>query len=232
MTPTAVTGKPARTPRSAPREARPFTRAVRTAVRNGREFTAGGGTPVPAAVRGRLAPPTTRAGVDPSAARRKTAPAAAPAVLARYTDAEGRPREIVVLPGHAGSLLVVDRDAATLGDRRLLAHLAADEPAENAEIVCRDYLRDPAARRCRALAAEDLRTAPFSGRSAERESEPECAPAPPPETAQLRDSRGATHRLEVFDAPDLAIPELRWRRRGGPEEEARPEGVRDVVACL
>jgi hypothetical protein len=127
---------------------------------------------------------------------------------------------------------VIDRDATTLGDRRLLAHLAADEPAENAEIVCRDYMRDPDGRRCRPVTAEDLRTAPFSGRSAEREPEPECAPAPPPETADLRDSRGARHRLEVFDAPDMTIPELRWRRRGGPEDEARPEGVRDVVACL
>jgi hypothetical protein len=156
------------------------------------------------------------------------------ALLARYTDAEGRPREIVSLPGHAGSVLVIDRDARTLGDRKLLAHLAADEPAENAEIVCRDYMRDPGRRRCRPVAAEDLRTAPFPGRSAGQAPEPEpgCVPAPSPETAELHDSRGATHRLEVFDAPDMAIPELRWRRRGGPEEDARPEGVRDVVACL
>jgi len=151
-------------------------------------------------------------------------------VLARYTDAEGRPREVLALPGHAGSVLVVDRDATTLGDRRLLAHLAADEPAENAELVCRDYLRDPAAHRCRAVTAEDLRTAPFSEGCSEKE--PERAPAPPPEAAQLRDSRGGTHRLEAFDVPDMTIPELRWRRWGGPDDAGRPESVREVVACM
>ncbi len=38
-------------------------------------------------------------------------------------------------------MLVLDRDAATLCDRRLIAHLAADEPHENAELVCNHYLR-------------------------------------------------------------------------------------------
>lgn len=57
--------------------------------------------------------------------------------LAGYLDADGRARELLALPGNAGSVLVLDRDAATLCDRRLIAHLAPDEPPENAALVCR-----------------------------------------------------------------------------------------------
>ena len=39
-------------------------------------------------------------------------------------------------------MLVVDRDALTLGDCRLVAHLAADEPVQNAALVCDHYLND------------------------------------------------------------------------------------------
>ena len=69
-------------------------------------------------------------------------PARSSAVLGRYIDPAGRPREIVMRRGFAGSSLVIDRDAATLGDRRLVAHLAADEPARNATLVCNAYVRD------------------------------------------------------------------------------------------
>ncbi len=52
------------------------------------------------------------------------------------------PASCSLLPATAGSVLVLDRDATTLGDRRLLAHLAPDEPPENAALVCRLYLED------------------------------------------------------------------------------------------
>jgi hypothetical protein len=81
--------------------------------------------------------------------------------LAGYLDAEGRARELLVLPGHAGSTLVLDRDAATLCDRRLVAHLAADEPRENATIVCRHYLADTNGRWCRRVRPADLESAPL-----------------------------------------------------------------------
>ncbi len=176
-------------------------------------------------------------------------PAAAHGPLARYTDAEGRLREVLARPGRAGSVLVVDRDATTLGDRRLVAHLAADEPAENAGLVCRHYLRDPRGRRCRSVTPEDLLAAPFSEGGTREDSE-SCS-APPPETVELLDRHGRVHRLEAFDA-GMSIPELRWRRlaggselgesagrpesdrsEGGRSEGSRqPESVRDVVGCL
>lgn len=177
------------------------------------------------------------------------------APLARYTDHAGRPREVLALPGHGGSVLVLDRDAATWGDRRLVAHLAADEPLENAHLVCRHYLRDPRPRRCRPLAPEDLLTAPFSEGCLPGEDE-ELDPLSPPQTAQLRDRHGCVHRLEPL-ATGLSIPELRWCRRAGTAElglstgrptddpppaggrfepgrggDPQPESVRDAVACM
>ena len=53
-------------------------------------------------------------------------------ILGRYIDWQGRAREILARPGAGGSVLVVDRDSGTRSDDRLVAHLAADEPAENA----------------------------------------------------------------------------------------------------
>jgi hypothetical protein len=82
--------------------------------------------------------------------------------LARYVDGEGRTRELVALDGHGGSVLVLDRDGVTLCDRRLLAHLAADEPRENAMLVCRHYLQDPEGRWCRGVRPEDLEIVPFA----------------------------------------------------------------------
>lgn len=78
-----------------------------------------------------------------------------------YTDAAGRLRELVIRPGAHRSLLVLDRDRVTLCDRRLVAHIPADEPHENALLVCRMYMREAGARPCRRLTAEDLVSAPI-----------------------------------------------------------------------
>lgn len=86
--------------------------------------------------------------------------------LASYRDERGRARELLALPGHGGSVLVLDRDAATLCDRRLVAHLAADEPLENAELICDHYLKDTRGCRCRRMRAEEseeLSASPRSG---------------------------------------------------------------------
>jgi hypothetical protein len=76
--------------------------------------------------------------------------------LGAYRDRHGRDRELVAAAGSGGSTLVIDRDLATLSDRRLVAHLGAEEPRENAALVCRHYLADPAGRWCRPLRMEDL----------------------------------------------------------------------------
>jgi hypothetical protein len=151
-------------------------------------------------------------------------------LLARYTDRQGRLRELVTRQGSTGSVLVVDRDAATRGDRRLVAHLAADEPAENAAIVCRHYLEDSPGkrRRCRQVTTEDAHTAPFS----------ELEETGPDTESTLRDAepvdwRGCFYRLGCIQT-GMSIPELRWRRHR-PEwvcGESEPVSVRQAVACL
>jgi hypothetical protein len=170
---------------------------------------------------------------------RRAVPELCPPVLARYTDVRGRQREVLALPGHRGSTLVVDRDAFTWGDRRLVAHLASDEPLENAHIVCRHYLQDRRVRRCRALSPEDLLTAPFAEEADDRHREEHedherghdeslrtgldrAAPGAHSrsEGRELRDIRGRLHRLEPLDT-GLSIPELRWCRRAVDDQARR-----------
>jgi hypothetical protein len=157
-------------------------------------------------------------------------------VLGRYTDSRGRLREVLARPGHAGTVLVLDRDARTLGDRRLVAHLAADEPPENATLVCRHYLHDPRGCWCRLVMAEDLQTAEdlpdtMSEPASDFAFADECAADATSET--LLDGHGRAHRLGLFTSR-LSIPELRWLRlpAGGDLGELQPVSVRDVVACL
>jgi hypothetical protein len=183
------------------------------------------------------------------------APAVRSAALARYTDHRGHLREILALRGYGGSVLVVDRNALSRGDRRLVAHLAADEPFENAGLVCRDYLRDPRAHRCRRLAPDDLLTGPFSEGC--EDNDRGALDPPPVACTELYDRHGRRHRIEPL-AAGLSIPELRWcwrqggapepgvaetidaeldharggRRAPAPASDPQPESVRDVVACM
>ncbi len=187
--------------------------------------------------RPRRAPRAARSRPRTSRGARGVRPDARPitgAVLAHYADAEGRPREVLARPGRGGSVLVLDRDAGTLEDRRLVAHLAADEPAENASVVCLHYLGNARGRRCRPLTAEDLEAVPFGEAGADAEPVA-VTPLPAP---QLLDGHGCLHRLEVLDGP--SIPELRWCRRpcreepgaDGGAERGEPESVRDAVGRL
>ena len=84
--------------------------------------------------------PTTAA--DRPAGGSGTAPRTAD--LGTYRDRAGRDRVVIARPGVGGSVLVIDQDAQTLTDRRLVAHLAADEPAVNARVVAELYLADDA----------------------------------------------------------------------------------------
>jgi hypothetical protein len=66
----------------------------------------------------------------------------------------------VLRAGAGGSVLVIDRDALTIGARRLVAHLGGDEPAENARVVCEHYLADVRGRWCHPVNAADLQARP------------------------------------------------------------------------
>jgi hypothetical protein len=181
-------------------------------------------------------PPT----ISPSLARRRTAspramrqptrpvrPAAGSGdVLGRYHDDAGRLREVVTCPGAGGSVLVIDRDAATLGDRRLVAHLGADEPAGNAALVCACYLRGGGTRGCRRVAAHDLEVVPFAD---------DGAPAATHDAdATLFDVHGHRYRLDRVPAAGMSIPELRWLRHPVVDHFGPPEPVslRDAIGAL
>lgn len=149
-------------------------------------------------------------------------------LLGRYLDFDARQRQVVALPGARGSVLVVDRDASTLGDRRLVAHLAADEPPENAALVCEHYLRDTAGHWCRRVTAEDLRAVPF-GEVDEQDPDPEAEASVSP--TALTDRRGWTYRLQLCPT-GMSIPELRWHRRSPTVDGSEPVGMREVIASL
>jgi hypothetical protein len=148
--------------------------------------------------------------------------------LSGYLDAEGRPRELFALPGYAGSVLVIDRDAATLCDRRLVAHLSADEPGENAEIVCRHYLEDVHGRWCRRVRREDLEIAPVAGRG------PRARAVDPRAFEEcVVDRDGNAYCLGVSEGGRYTA-QLRWRRQaaGSENNEWEQVALRDVVAAL
>jgi hypothetical protein len=146
--------------------------------------------------------------------------------LARYTDRDGREREIVRLPGAHGSALVVDRVADNLGDERLVAHLCPDEPQENARIISSLYLSDPRRRRCRALKDDDLHGAPPEW-TAEQQTLADQADALDREA--LVDQDGFAY--ELTEQGLHAVRELRWRQRS-PDGSAEPVTLRQVIGAL
>jgi len=96
-------------------------------------------------------PTRTRGDTTPAKRRKRSS------CLGRYReDTTGATRVIVALAAPAGATLVVDRLAGTKADARVLARIAPEEDAGNAELVASMYLADENRRRCRALTAEDL----------------------------------------------------------------------------
>jgi hypothetical protein len=144
-------------------------------------------------------------------------------VLGRYTTVTGSAREVVVLDGAAGCMLVVDRNTLTHDDSRLVAHIAADEPPGNAAIAGAVFLRQASEQhehvRCRPLRSADLTaTAPA-----------ECAEEEIPirglgTQRRVCDRGGRTYCLESL-AGAMSIPELRWRRYPEPACVERPDTV-------
>ena len=149
-------------------------------------------------------------------------------LLGRYADRNGDVREVVALPGASESVLVVDRDSSTLGDVRLLAHLAGDEPPENARLVCDSYLEDSRDRWSRPITPEDLETVPFA-----EEQCPKARAGAPPSKAELTDRHGRGHSLQVIPGEHCSL-QVRWRR-SSPDcsgDLLQAVSVRDVVACI
>jgi hypothetical protein len=149
-------------------------------------------------------------------------------LLGHYVDRCGRRREVMTQEGSAGSVLVVDRDALTRGDRRLVAHIAGDEPAGNAALVCARYLEDGHGDRyrCPRVTAQDMERAPFSDPG---EGEPRSVSG----ADQPVESSSCSYRL-VLCRRALSIPELRWQRS---QRQARERGstivsLREAVADL
>lgn len=155
--------------------------------------------------------------------------------LASYVDRDGRLREIVSIRGTGAGRLVIDRDQLTLSDQRLIAHLAPDEPAVNADVVCALYMENPEPSRCPHVMTTDLNTAPPSeleGQTGDRQADRTSEPISASSEAQLQDANGNLYRIERVESR-MCIPELRWRRHG--QQDCRgPEtlSVRDTAGAL
>lgn len=182
-----------------------------------------------------------------SAARARRANLRAPRaerVLASYRVIDGGERELVSFSGAAQSVLVVDRARSGRSLPRLVAHLAADEPAENAMLVCEDYLARMRVGecRCRELTSDD-RSLPPALEQAVAESPLELVGV-----AHARALEGETFVLRARSA-SATLPQLRWWRvgslaggDGAPEQEcaaapatrasARPVSLREAVGAL
>jgi hypothetical protein len=189
----------------------------------------------PAPSRGCAADRIQRARRRPGApvrAQRRRSAAHDRRTLGSYRDWRDSLREIVALPGAGESVLVLDRDAITLGDRRLLAHLGADEPPENAELVSRSFMSQARRARCacRPLGDADLRAIPFAD---EHDEVDRCSELTAEET--LHDRLGRRYRIERL-AGEMSIPELRWCRRSPEADHSDSErealSLRETIACL
>ena len=149
--------------------------------------------------------------------------------LGRYADPDsGEARELVTVPGAAGSTLVIDRLARTHADARLIAHLAAEEPPENAHVPCAMYLADETRGRCRRVTLQDLELSPpVLSRPAPN------AAAPPPSDAPLLDAHGDSYRIRAVSDRERCRT-LRWTRtcHHGPAEDFAVLTLREVVGAL
>lgn len=117
---------------------------------------------------------------------------------------------------------MIDRRPSPGCDERLLAHLPADEPFENAVLVCRCYLEDrPARRGCRHVTEEDKRSAPLA-------LEPDAFPSALT-SDEVKGSK-ADYQLEQGSGR-MAIAQLRWMRHphGGGEASGEPISLREAI---
>lgn len=147
--------------------------------------------------------------------------------LASYRDEQGRARDLLSLPGHGGSVLVLDRDAATLCDRRLVAHLAADEPQGNAELVCNHYLKDRKGRWCRRIRPDDLWISPLACEADGIRHDLNS------EDALVAGRDGNLYRLLPVQG-ERCIPQMRWCRFDAKSDDScrRQASLREAIGAL
>jgi hypothetical protein len=149
--------------------------------------------------------------------------------LATYTTRSGELREIVCLTSAAETSLVIDRGPDGTSDARLLAHLAADEPPDNARRISDLYLADTGARPCRSLTSEDLQRVLGEGASSANAREDDEGTSL---AAALADRHGASYQLEVCGGR-ASISQLRWCRLAAQDgQRPEPVTVRHVIGAL
>jgi len=194
--------------------------------------TRGRGRP-PAPLAPRPGPPTTAAASTsrPLDVPARETPLASPIAararrLGGYVALDAAlPREILAVCRGDASILVIDCFAGSLGDARLVARIAPEEPRENARIVCELYLADETRGRCRLLAAEDL--------------DPQGVAAPPPASAvsperlPVIECDARLYRVRTITS-DARPRELRWTSSSADAADGTFDIVtlRDVVARL
>jgi hypothetical protein len=151
--------------------------------------------------------------------------------LGTYVDELGAARELVCVRGAGGTRLVIDRGCDGVGGARLVAHIAADEPASNARAVAQMYLTAGRSRRCRSVTQADLRSEFGEGASPLDAAPVGCGHEVNNEgsAAQLVDRHGCLYRLRPA-AGSLSIPELRWCR--GINGRVVPVSVRVVIGAV
>jgi hypothetical protein len=155
----------------------------------------------------------------PAPARREPfCPGLPELVLRRHTENGKSIREVVVISGHAGSRLVIDRDLGSGGHPRLLARLEPDEPVSNAALICERYLASPlAGRRCRAPHRADA----LPLRQADER--------PADDVWSVR-ANGCLHTLLALPC-EMSIPALRWTRTVS-DAPATAVSLRSAIAVL
>jgi hypothetical protein len=122
-------------------------------------------------------------------------------------------------------VLVLDRDAGTLRDRRLVAHLAADEPTENAALVCELYLTDVRGRWCRRMQPKDLLIDPLDADA--------LTSGRPGSAGGVVDENGDIYSIDMLPEAQSRA-QLRWCRRslGGAHTVVERVALRDVIATF
>jgi hypothetical protein len=149
-------------------------------------------------------------------------------ILGRYLAVDSKQeREVARIALPDGGAVVVDYRRKPIGDGRLVAQLAPDEPAENAQIVCDLYLADKSRGRCRSLSPQDFQVAEQSAVSASPRGEQSRS------AGKLCDAEGYVYRLREVPT-DAGAFELRWTRSHSPSREDRFETVtlRDLVGSV